>query len=237
MACASHGGSDGHVRRVREILSAAGRTRGRPRLRPGRAARPGGGDRAARGGRPARRRCATTARASTRSGSRFAAAEGWPVEGYIDKGHPLQDAMERGPRRGDAGRRRASSRAPPTAAGCGRSRCRSRGSPRRSAGSPPAASGPPASGSRRAMTRAPRARRLRRRDRHRADARASAAGCKIGAEGVLGIGLPDGRGAALKVLDGATRALDVVAPLLLEEHWDLGVRQRRARAAARARRC
>ena len=47
--------------------------------------------------------------------------------------------------------------------------------------------------------------------------------CKIGAEGVLGIGLPDGRGAALKVLDGATRALDVVAPLLLEEHWDIEV--------------
>jgi L-asparaginase II len=44
---------------------------------------------------------------------------------------------------------------------------------------------------------------------------------KIGAEGVLGIGLPDGRGAALKVLDGATRALDVVAPLLLEEHWGI----------------
>ena len=42
---------------------------------------------------------------------------------------------------------------------------------------------------------------------------------KIGAEGVIGIGLPDGRGAAVKVLDGATRALDVVAPLLLEEHW------------------
>ena len=44
-----------------------------------------------------------------------------------------------------------------------------------------------------------------------------------GAEGVLGIGLPDGRGAALKVLDGATRALDVVAPLLLEQHWDIAV--------------
>jgi L-asparaginase II len=44
---------------------------------------------------------------------------------------------------------------------------------------------------------------------------------KIGAEGVLGLGLPDGRGAALKVLDGGARALDVVAPLLLEEHWGL----------------
>ena len=44
---------------------------------------------------------------------------------------------------------------------------------------------------------------------------------KIGAEGVLGVGLPDGRGAALKVLDGGARALDVVVPLLLEQHWGL----------------
>jgi L-asparaginase II len=44
---------------------------------------------------------------------------------------------------------------------------------------------------------------------------------KIGAEGVLGIGLPDGRGAALKVLDGAMRGLDTAALLVLEER--LGV--------------
>ena len=56
---------------------------------------------------------------------------------------------------------------------------------------------------------------------------------KIGAEGVLGIGLPDGRGAALKVLDGATRALDPVALLLLEEPWGLERRRRPARPAAR----
>ena len=41
---------------------------------------------------------------------------------------------------------------------------------------------------------------------------------KIGAEGVLGIGLPDGRGAALKVLDGAMR----------------GARHRRAAACSRS---
>lgn len=35
--------------------------------------------------------------------------------------------------------------------------------------------------------------------------------CKLGAEGVLGIGLPDGRGLALKVHDGALRALDPAA--------------------------
>ena len=36
---------------------------------------------------------------------------------------------------------------------------------------------------------------------------------------MLGIGLPDGRGAALKVLDGAMRGARHRAPLLLEEHW------------------
>jgi L-asparaginase II len=44
---------------------------------------------------------------------------------------------------------------------------------------------------------------------------------KIGAEGVLGIGLPDGRGAALKVLDGAMRGLDPAALLVLEERLGL----------------
>jgi L-asparaginase II len=44
---------------------------------------------------------------------------------------------------------------------------------------------------------------------------------KIGAEGVLGIGLADGRGAALKVLDGAMRGLDPAALLVLGER--LGV--------------
>jgi L-asparaginase II len=34
---------------------------------------------------------------------------------------------------------------------------------------------------------------------------------KIGAAGVIGVGLPDGRGLALKVLDGSTRALDAGA--------------------------
>jgi L-asparaginase II len=44
---------------------------------------------------------------------------------------------------------------------------------------------------------------------------------KIGAEGVLGVGLPDGRGAALKVHDGAMRGLDPAALLVLDER--LGV--------------
>jgi L-asparaginase II len=37
---------------------------------------------------------------------------------------------------------------------------------------------------------------------------------KIGAAGVLAVGLPDGRGLAVKVLDGSARALDAAAVAL-----------------------
>jgi L-asparaginase II len=40
---------------------------------------------------------------------------------------------------------------------------------------------------------------------------------KIGAEGVLAVGLPDGRGLAVKVLDGAMRALDPAGVTLVRE--------------------
>lgn len=44
---------------------------------------------------------------------------------------------------------------------------------------------------------------------------------KIGAEGVLAAGLPDGRGLALKVADGAMRALDCGGPDVVREVLDL----------------
>jgi L-asparaginase II len=44
---------------------------------------------------------------------------------------------------------------------------------------------------------------------------------KIGAEGVLGVGLPDGRGLALKVADGAMRALDPAGATLVREELGL----------------
>jgi L-asparaginase II len=40
---------------------------------------------------------------------------------------------------------------------------------------------------------------------------------KIGAEGVIAIGTPDGRGLALKVLDGNGRAIDPAAVLCARE--------------------
>lgn len=45
--------------------------------------------------------------------------------------------------------------------------------------------------------------------------------CKIGAEAVLGIGLPNGQGIAIKITDGCDRALPVVAVEILGE---LGIR-------------
>ena len=40
---------------------------------------------------------------------------------------------------------------------------------------------------------------------------------KIGAEGVLAVGLPDGRGLAVKVADGAMRALDPAGVAVVRE--------------------
>ena len=53
---------------------------------------------------------------------------------------------------------------------------------------------------------------------------------KIGAEGVLGVGLPDGRGLAVKVADGAMRALDPAGVELVRERSGLPPRRRRSRA-------
>ncbi len=46
---------------------------------------------------------------------------------------------------------------------------------------------------------------------------------KIGAEGVLGVGLPDGRGLALKVSDGAMRALDPAGVAVVADVFGLGL--------------
>jgi L-asparaginase II len=44
---------------------------------------------------------------------------------------------------------------------------------------------------------------------------------KIGAEGVLGVGLPDGRGLAVKIADGAMRALDPAGVTLVRAVLEL----------------
>jgi L-asparaginase II len=219
MACASHGGSDVHVERVREILRAAGRTEAdlacgaaEPRDPDAAIALRESGERPA----PVRHNCS----GKHAFGLAFAVASEWPVEGYIDKGHPLQDAMERG--MAEATRVEPGELMRATD-GCGMRTFRVPIARLAAAFGRLASGGLGPAGERltAAMTAHPE---LVAYDGAldtelmRAHPRLVS---KIGAEGVLGIGLPDGRGAALKVLDGASRALDVVAPLLLEEHWGL----------------
>ena len=221
MACASHGGSDAHVRRVREILAAAGRSEddlacgpGEPRDPAAAIALREAGDHPA----PVIHNCS----GKHAFGLAFATAEGWPMDGYIDKGHPLQDAMESG--MAEATRVEPGELARATD-GCGMrtfsipiARLAAAFGRLASGGLGPA--GERLSGAMRAYPELVAYDGAIDTELMRAHAGLVS---KIGAEGVLGIGLPDGRGAALKVLDGATRALDVVGPLLVEEHWGIDV--------------
>ena len=216
LACASHGGSAVHVATVAEVLAACELVEDALACGPELPIDP----RAAAGVRPSRIRHNCSGKHAF--GLAFAASEGWRPGGYIDKGHPLQDAMENGLAEATGVRPGELTRATD---GCG---MRTFSVP---IGRLAAAFGRLASGG------------LGEAGEQLSAAMSAHPGLvaydgaidtelmrahpklvsKIGAEGVLGIGLPDGRGAALKVLDGATRALDVVAPLLLEEHWEIAV--------------
>ena len=221
IACASHGGGELHVTRVREILRAAGRTEADLACGAADPRDPAAASAAREQGEPpapVRHNCS----GKHAFGLAFAVASDWPVEGYIDKGHPLQDAMEGG--LAEAARVEPGELTRATD-GCGM-RTFSVPIARLAAAFGRLASGglgPAGERLSAAMTAHPE---LVAYDGAldtelmRAHPRLVS---KIGAEGVLGIGLPDGRGAALKVLDGAPRALDVVAPLLLEQHWGLEV--------------
>lgn len=231
IACSSHGGSDVHVAKVREILAAAGlreddlqmgaedprdprsalevRDRGEPRSR-------------------VRHNCSgkhALALAACR-------AHGWPLEGYLDADHPLQREIH-----GEVAR--ACGVAPEDVGeatdGCG---MRTQHVPLSAVA---AAFGRLAAGE------------LGPQARHVADAMRehpelvgfpgsidtelmrSTPGvvAKIGAEGMLGIGLPDGRGAAVKVLDGALRALEPAGVAVAGQVLGLPVDAPGLRAAAR----
>jgi L-asparaginase II len=217
LACASHGGSDDHVRRVREILHAAGRDEsdlacGASEPRDPAAARflQEAGGKAA----PVRHNCS----GKHAFGVAFAVAEGWSVEGYLDAAHPLQEAMERGMTEATRVEPGELARA---VDGCGMQTFSVPIARLAAAFGRLASGGLGAAGEQlaAAMTDHPE---LVAYDgaldteMMRAHPRLVS---KIGAEGVMGLGLPDGRGAALKVLDGAPRALHLVAPLLVEEYW------------------
>ena len=159
--------------------------------------------------------------------------EGWPVDGYLDAAHPLQRAMA------DAVPGALGVDAPAQAIdGCGMPTFHAplaalAGAFGRLAGGGLGASGD--AGRRGACAPTPRLVAYP----GAIDTELMAATpvvAKIGAEGVIAIGCEDGRGLAVKVADGALRALDPAAVWAVREVLGLPVAGARARALAAARR-
>jgi L-asparaginase II len=208
LACASHGGSADHVAVVGEVLEACGLVEDALACGPELPLDP----REARGARP--RRIRHNCSGKHAFGLARCLAEGWPLDGYFRAGHPLQGAMR------DCVAE-ACGVAPTEEAtdGCG---MRTFALPLaalaqafgRLAGGALGPSGDRCAAAMRAhpeLVAYPGAidtELMRALD---------GAVAKIGAEGVLALGLPDGRGLALKVVDGAPRAVPPAAVALLRE--------------------
>ena len=133
--------------------------------------------------------------------------QGWPVEGYLDAAHPLQRAMAEAV---SAALRVERPTRPSTAAGCSPSARRWPRWPAPSGGWPAAGWARPGRGCAGAMRAHPALVAYP----GAIDTELMAAlpvVAKIGAEGVIAHRLHDGRGLAVKVADGALRALDPAA--------------------------
>ena len=221
IACASHGGGDAHVVRVRELLRAAGCAEADLGCGPAEPRDPlaATAHRDA-GGRPepVRHNCS----GKHAFAIALAVAEGWPVAGYYGGGHPVQLAMCRGVADATGVEEGELAHA---VDGCGMQTfavplARLADAFGRLAGG---GLGPAGAQLAAAMTAHPE---LVAYD-GALDTELMRAHpglvAKIGAEGVLGIGLADGRGVALKVLDGAMRGLDPAALLVLEDRLGLAL--------------
>jgi L-asparaginase II len=212
VSCGSHGGGGRHVTRVGEILDAAGMRE----------------DDLECGTMPPRdRRARKALNGSPRSlhhncsgkhalGLALCRSEGWTVHGYLDAGHPLQEAMraavaeaadipvaDLGEAVDGCGMRTFSLPMDRLAAAFGRL-----------AGGDLGAAGARAATAMREhpdLVAFPGA----------IDTEVMAAEpgvvAKIGAEALIAVGTPEGRGLALKILDGSTRALDPAAVLAARE--------------------
>jgi L-asparaginase II len=225
LACSSHGGHDEHVAVVAEVLAACGLREDALGCGPDLPRDP----RAARDVRPARIRHNCSGKHA------FALArclvEGWPLDGYFRSGHPLQDAMRATVVEAcdiDA------AMVEEATDGCGmRTFAMSLLELARAFGRLAAGElGPAASRCAAAMREHPQliafdggidTELMRAEDGLVA---------KIGAEGVLAVGLADGRGLALKVRDGADRALGPAGVALVREAFGLAAATPALRALA-----
>jgi L-asparaginase II len=203
VACASHGGSPEHVARVAEILAACGLGVGDLACGPVAPRDPA----AASALQGAPRRIHHNCSGKHALGLALCVVEGWPIDGYLEAAHPLQRAMA-------AAVAGALTVGSPAQAidGCGMPTFHAPLAALASAFGRLAGGGLGASGAR--VAAAMRAHPALIAYRGAIDTELMAAlpvVAKIGAEGVIAIGCDDGRGLAVKVADGALRALDPAA--------------------------
>jgi L-asparaginase II len=203
LGCASHGGSPEHVGRVAEILAACGLGVGQ--LACG--AVPPRDPAAATALQGAPRRIHHNCSGKHALGLALCVVEGWPLDGYLEAAHPLQRAMA------DAVAGALGVEAPAQAIdGCGMPTFHAPLAALASAFGRLAGGDLGASGAR--VATAMRSNPSLVAYPGAIDTELMAAlpvVAKIGAEGVIAIGCEDGRGLAVKVADGALRALDPAA--------------------------
>jgi L-asparaginase II len=227
VGCASHGGDDQHLARVADILVACGV--GEDALGCG-ALAPRDPRAAATLSRPPRRihhNCS----GKHALGIALCVAEGWPRQGYFTAGHPLQQAMRvsiaeaTGVPAADllravdgCGMQTYAVALDGLAAAFGRLAGGALGSAgdrvAEAMGEHPWLVGYPGSIDTEIMAATP------------------GVVAKVGAEAVIAIGTPDGRGLALKVLDGSARAVDPAAVICARQVLGLAVDTPALRALA-----
>jgi L-asparaginase II len=212
VACASHGGDGRHLARVGEILLACGLGQDALGCGPLLPRDP----RAAGALRGPPHRIHHNCSGKHALGLARCVMEGWPVDGYLDAAHPLQQAMRAAilEATGAEGREVAEA-----VDGCGMRTYALELEGLAAAFARLASSGLGAGGERVAQAMAAHPALVAFPGAVDAELMAAAPGvvAKIGAEAVIAIGTPDGRGLALKVLDGNGRAVDPAAILCARE--------------------
>jgi L-asparaginase II len=224
VACASHGGSRRHVQTIGEVLAACGLVEEALACGPELPLDP----RAADGARPSRIRHNCSGKHAF--GLARCLHEGWPLDGYFRAGHPLQGAM----RDTVAAACGVESATEEATDGCGMRTfalplaglARAFGA---LAGGGLGAAGDRCVGAMRAHPELVAYVGAIDTELMRAEDGVVA---KIGAEGVLAVGLADGRGLALKVRDGGVRAVAPAGVALVRAELGLEARVPDALVAA-----
>jgi L-asparaginase II len=212
VGCASHGGDDQHLSRVAEILLACGV--GEAALGCGPLAPRDPSAAAALRGPPHRIHHNCSGKHAL--GLALCVLNDWPLRDYFEAGHPLQDAMRDAILEATGA---AAADVTEAVDGCGMRTFAVELERLAAAFAALAGGGLGPAGARVAQAMSDHPALVAFPGAIDAELMAAFPGvvAKIGAEGVIAIGTPDGRGVAVKVLDGNGRAIDAAAVLCADE--------------------